>query len=97
MARLSDLQFSRDAAQAEDKRRIEVEVRDLARVKATRVYAKPIERRGKAYHRAETSGNENARKDAEQKEHEKWAKKVLRILVNADLLFGVEAFETGSP
>ena len=43
---MSDLQVSSDIAQAEKRRRVEVERRDVARAKVIRVYAKPVEWRG---------------------------------------------------
>ena len=92
---MSELQASSDLAQAEQRRRVKVETRDVANAKATRVYAKPVDWRGKAYHRAETTGIEHGPKDAEQKGRETWAKKVFRILVDAELPFGIEAFEKG--
>ena len=95
LSRMSDLQISSDIAQTEKRRRVEVEGRHLARAKAKRLYAKPGEWHGKAQHRVETTGDEHVRKDAEQKERKKWAKKILRILVDAELPFGAEAFENG--
>ena len=45
--------------------------------------------------RAEATGDEHARRKAEDRERDKWARRVFRILVEARLPFGVEASEKG--
>ena len=64
------------------------EARRDSKAKAFKVLAKPVEWRGKAYHRAEQAGDEHARKSAEVREREKWASRVLGTLVTAKLPFG---------
>ena len=91
LARQSALQVSVDVAEAAKRRRLEKEESLLAKARATRVYHKPVEWKGKRYLRAELTGDEHARKKAEDAEREKWARRVFRILVDAHLPFGLAA------
>ena len=95
IAELTDLQVSVDLDRRALKRSSEVAELLDTKAKAVRVFSKPSEWKGKAYHRAEKAGDEHARKNAESVARDRWTTKVLRILVSARLPFGVEVQEKG--
>ena len=95
VASLSDLQVSMDVSRLERKRAALSDAQCDSRAKAVRVHAKPAVWHGKANHRAEKAGDENARKRAEASERERWAVKVVKILINAQLPFGIEIRDKG--
>ena len=51
--------------------------------------------RGKSYRRAEAAGDEKGRERAEEKERAKWAGRLLELLKEARLPFGLELEERG--
>ena len=71
------------------------EARRDSKAKAYKVFVKPVEWRGKAYHRAEQAGDEHAWKSAEDREREKWAGRVFNTLVTAKPPFGLEVQADG--
>ena len=84
-----------DVSRLERKRAALSDAQCDSRAKAVRVHAKPAVWRGKAYHRAEQAGDENARKRAETAERDRWSVKVVKILISAQLPFGVEMRDKG--
>lgn len=66
-----------------------------AKARAPGVLSKPTAWRSRAYRRADEAGDPQARKRAEERERNKWAKKVVGILVEADVPFGQEVREKG--
>jgi hypothetical protein len=89
-ARVPDLAIAMDAAEQRQKRRAEAESMQLSKLQAKAALAKPVEWKGKRYHRAELEGDEAGAKRAEQRNRERWARKVIGIMVEADLPFGQE-------
>ena len=62
----------------------------MKRLKHAKVCDLPATWRGKRYRRAEAAGDTKAQQKAEEKERLLWAKKVVDLLVEAKLPFGVE-------
>ena len=94
-ARLSDMQVSVDISQEAKKRRLAAEIIDLAKARASRVFAKPVIWGSRIYRRAEATGDAQARKRAEEADRNRWAKRVVKIIVDAGLPFGVEIVDKG--
>ena len=72
IASLSDLQVSVDLDKRARKRSSEVAELLDSKAKPVRVFSKPAEWKGKAYHRAEMAGEEHARKNAESVARDCW-------------------------
>ena len=95
IAELTDLQVSMDIDRRHRKRAAISDAQCDSQAKAIRLHGKPAVWRGKAYHRAEQAGDENARKRAETAEWERWSIKVVKILISAQLPFGIEMRDKG--
>ena len=67
----------------------------LERLKADHAYSKPAGWHSRAYRRAEAAGDEKARKKAEERERDKWARKAVRTIVQSGLPFGKEVIDNG--
>ena len=94
-AEVRDVQLRRDRAQQRGRRGVLEEVHLLERLRTVYAQHKPAEWRSRAYLRAEAAGDEKARKRAEEREREKWARKVIRFITNAELPFGKEVIGNG--
>ena len=77
-----------ETAEAEAaQRKAELETSQLCKLRARAAQLKPVEWKGKRYHRAELAGDEAGAKRAEQQNRERWARKVINIIVEAQLPF----------
>ena len=77
IAELSDLQVSMDVDRRDRKRSAEAVEQLDTKAKAVRMFAKPADWKGKAYHCAEQAGDEHARKNAENAAPEHRSAKVV--------------------
>ena len=92
---MSNLQLFTEVEQAKKKARTSATSAQLQRLSAAHVQAKPAEWKGKTYHRAEEAGDETGRRKAEVKEREKQARRIFKILMDAQLPFALEAETQG--
>ena len=73
-----------------------LEITDLlSKLQKPAVLDKPVEWKGRRYRRAELAGDDKARKKAEQRSREKWAQRILEILVQSGMPFGCEYVSKG--
>ena len=93
LAGLSDLQYNLDAGQAPKRARLDREEVALKRLQSPAAQLLPAVWRGKAYRRAELAGDEKGRERAEDAAREKWARKLVELLTEARLPFGLEILE----
>ena len=94
-ARLPDLALAIFESDREKKRKSEEVDELLSKLQRPEVLAKPIEWKGRRYRRAELAGDERARKKAEQRARDKASKRVVEILVESGLPFGLEYAQKG--
>ena len=90
MANVSDLQLNVDRALARKRLSEEKVENELKRLKSTMAQQLPAVWRGKRYHRAEQAGDPKGQQRAEDKARLRWGKRVVEILVEARLPFGLE-------
>ena len=94
-ARISNANLAAEVSVASRKRKTLQDDQDLQRLCAPGLLLKPTEWRGKKYRRVEVANDENGRRKAEQAERDKWARKVIAIIVQARLPFGIEIHDKG--
>ena len=94
-ALVTNTQLHVDLAHRDKRRRDEDEERKLRKLFAQAAQAKPVEWRSRDYRRAELAGDEAGRKRAEDQERSRWARRVVRLLVEAETPFGREVSEKG--
>ena len=96
MAERSDTQVAVDDAHSK-RQRLDQEVAKTFTKLATAqpAFDLPAVWRGKHYRRAEQAGDERAQQAAEEKERARWGKRLIQLLVEAQLPFGIEVQARG--
>ena len=95
MARVRPLDLAVEQDRMEKRAKVSEDAQTLERLRVEHAHSKPAVWRGVAYRRAEAIGDDKARKRAEEKDREKWARKTVRVLTSADLPFGKEILANG--
>ena len=79
-----------EKAESAKRARYEEQERDLARLVSAAVQSLPTHWKGRRYLRLEKVGDPKAAQKADDRERERWGRKVIEILVNLRLAFGLE-------
>ena len=95
MANMPGCQVSLDLEQAEKRRKLVERETTHTRLALAASSGAPTEWRGKTYRRLEAADDPNARAKAEKTERLKWGTEVVRLLVEAQLPFGLEVEQKG--
>ena len=95
IAGLRDEQVAMEAAIAK-RARVEITASEhLQKLAAAIAHSKPVEWRSKKYRRAVETGDEKARRRADEVERRKWTKRIFEVITSAGLPFGQEAAVKG--
>ena len=95
LAQVSDLQLNVDSSLARKRRHEEESQNDLKRLKESKAFKLPAVWKGKKYHRKEALADPKAQQNEEEKQRRKWGKRVVEILLEARLPFGLEVASRG--
>ena len=95
LARVPELSLSVERALHNKRDRAEAVADDLTKLAHAGVFDLPSEWRGKRYRRAELAGDAKAQQKLEEAERTKWGRKVVDLLLEADLPFALEMKRRG--
>ena len=95
LSQVSTVQINLDHEMARKRARAEREDTAFKKLADPSVGQLPAVWRGKAYRRVEATGDEKAQERAETKEREKWAGRLIDLLLEAQLPFGLEVEQRG--